>query len=96
MKIIYSPSARRDLDKILDYYFDIGNRIKGKKIRAKLILTTANLREYPRLGKKDAVFSIKYQQVCYFLVCDNHKIVYKIQEEESIYVLRFYDTRQNS
>ncbi len=96
MKIIYSPSARRDLEKILDYYFDIGNRIKGKKIRAKLILTTAKLHDYPRLGKKDETFSIKYQQVCYFLVCDNHKIVYKLPDEESVYVLRFFDTRQNS
>ena len=95
MRISYTPKARRDLEKILEFYEDIRQLKKGRKIRAKLILTGAKLRDFPELGKKDEYFSIKYQQVCRSLIWDNYKIIYVIKaEEEKVSVLRFYDNRR--
>lgn len=95
MRIIYTPKAKRDLSNILNYYHSIKRLKKGRKIRAKLILRAAELRNFSRLGKKDIDFTLADEMLCRELVCDNYKIVYHIEEKDKIVVvLRFYDTRQ--
>jgi len=95
MRIFFTHEAKLDLTEILEFYA-YSNLKKGRKIRAKLILTTMRLRDFPELGKKDEHFSIKSKKVCRALVCDNHKIIYHIDyEQEIVSVLSFFDTRQN-
>jgi len=94
MRIIYSLRAKEDLSLLLQYYQDIRQLKAGRKIRARLILTAAKLRDFPQLGKKDEDFSVKYKFFCRSLVCDNHKIIYRYEEDEQVTILRFFDNRQ--
>ena len=94
MRIIYSQKAKSDLFGILEYYGSIKQLIKGRRLRAKLILATAKLRDFPKLGKKDEDFTLKNKTVCRALIVGNYKIIYRIVENEYIRVLRFYDMRQ--
>jgi plasmid stabilization system protein ParE len=95
MKINYTTKAKRDLKNILQYYQLTKNLKKGRQIRAKLILRTAELREFPKLGKKEIDFSLHYNKVCRGLNCGNHKIIYHIDEkEEVVFILEFYDMRR--
>lgn len=95
MRINYTTKAKRDLKNILQYYQLIKNLKKGRQIRAKLILRTAELREFPKLGKKEVDFTLHYNMVCRGLNCDNHKIIYRIDEENDVIsILEFYDMRR--
>lgn len=94
MQLFFTPQARTDLLDVLDRYQN--NRKKGRQIRANLINSAALLKENPRLGR---IFEelTKIRETEYrFLVVGGYKIVYRIDEnQQMIYILRFFDTRQD-
>ena len=54
------------------------------------------LREFPKLGKVDNLYSKKYQKEFRFIICGDHKVIYHIDEERVVIVIvRVFDTRQN-
>lgn len=96
MNIEFTSPAKADLAQIVEYYTNKGIRMVGRKIRAKIINHSLQLRTFPNLGKIEEAYSKKYDAEFYFLVCDNHKIIYNIDLDNNVIaIVRVFDTRQN-
>ncbi len=96
MRINFTQPAKDDLALIVQYFTDAGFRLRGRKIRAKIINYSMKLKTLPQLGKADEIYSKKYKRDCRFLVCDNYKIIYSFDKENVvIIILNVFDTRRN-
>ncbi|PBJ14210.1 type II toxin-antitoxin system RelE/ParE family toxin [Flavobacterium sp. ACN6] len=95
LKIVWSQFAENEIDKIYNYYLEkAGIRVARKIIKEiisepnKLINNTFSTQIEDLLIDRDN----KY----YYLVCNNYKIIYSIDEEKKlIQIADVFDTRQN-
>lgn len=82
-------SSKRRHQQLTIYWNNrIGNSKYSKKIRNLTNAYLALLQQYPRLGKQTENPLIR------FIVIRDYKLFYCIKED-TIYIIRFWDTRQN-
>lgn len=93
MKIIWTDFAIKNLKEIFDYYSDKANKKIAHKIRKEILSTTKQLIKNPESGQLE--FNLeKLNQNHRYLISGNHKIIYRIDENQII-INDVFDTRQN-
>jgi plasmid stabilization system protein ParE len=88
-KIIWQPSAKKQLVNTLDY-FSIRNKntIYSKKLLKSVIETIANLSTFPNLGKPTEFETVRE------LIHLNYSIFY-VFDSKKIDIVHFWDNRRN-
>lgn len=93
MKIIWTDFAIENLKEIFDYYSDKASKKVAHKIRGKILDSTKQLIKNPESGQLELNLE-KLSQNHRYLVNGNHKIIYRIDENQII-INDVFDTRQN-
>lgn len=93
MNITWTHPAMRSLKRHYDFRKDIAGVEAARKFRKMLFDAVANLKDFPRLGRKEE--SIFYKDYEYrSLLVEVHKIIYRI-EGGDIFIIEVFDTRQD-
>ena len=92
MNIIWTNPAKKDLRKIFNYFkkkvsLNLANKIVNSILANTSILKTQNI------GIKEQLL-IHLEQEHRFIIDDNYKIIYIIQNN-NVYITHVFDTRQN-
>ena len=93
MKVVISQKAQTDLTNILEYYKRKGLLKYGRKVRARIILKSMRLKEFPQLGQIEESL-VELNMGHRYLVEDNYKIIYRIIEDH-VLITNVFDTRQD-
>jgi toxin YoeB len=89
-RIVWTSKAEQIYSEILKFYVQRnGSKTYSKKLNSEVKKLLLLLSNHPFLGKKTGLTNTKV------LIKGNHKIFYKIYDEELV-VLLFWDSRQNA
>jgi len=91
--VIWTDSAKKELQNIYDYYCYKASRKIADKISNSIVDRTINLAQTPRMGRKEDLLNNLNKEIRY-LVDGNYKIVYWI-EENLVFIASVFDCRQN-
>ncbi len=93
LKILWTETARNQLENIFDYYKANVSPKTAKKIIGKIINTTLILKKTPFIGQKEELL-ITRKKKHHYLIQGNYKIIYWI-EGGYVHIASVYDCRQN-
>jgi toxin ParE1/3/4 len=92
-KVILSPLALFDLEKIITYYQEL-NKNTSKKYYSNIMKNIKKLKDFPKIGRivpeTEDLFYDKYRELLY----KNFRIIYRIDINE-IKVIRILDGRMD-
>lgn len=93
LRVLWTDTARFQLEDIYDYYKTKASLKVAKKIVTKIIDRTIKLEKHPNIGQIEEL--LKERQNSYrYLVEGNYKIIYWI-EDNYIKIASVFDCRQN-
>ena len=92
-KVIWTPSAARDLRSIHDSYSALATKTVANRILSNIIKRTDELANYPLLGRKrdDLSHGTREYRI---LVTGKHKVVYWISGD-NVFVAACFDSRKD-
>ncbi len=93
MRILITHQAKERLESIYEYYLALGYRRYGRQVQAAILKKTLLLKDFPFVGQEEEtlkVLGLNYR----YLVEGHYKIVYRV-ENETIYIIDIFDTRQD-
>jgi toxin ParE1/3/4 len=95
LTIFWSHFAQNKLKDIFNYYkIKVSNTV-AEKIVNQIVDATINLNFNPKQGQIEELLKEREQEFRY-LVIDNYKVIYYINEEKNrIVIANVFDTRQN-
>ncbi len=93
MKVVLSQKAIERLTIIVEYYQRTGYGKFGRKIRARVLAKSMQLKEFPKLGPIEETLKETGQEFRY-LIEGNYKIIYLILDDY-VLITDIFDTRQN-
>jgi toxin ParE1/3/4 len=91
--VIWSDSAIEELHNIYSYYYQIASKRVADKLSNALVDKTLLLEQTPRIGQAEEMLAHLQKEIRY-LVCQNYKIVYWI-DENIVTIATIFDCRQN-
>lgn len=93
-KVIWSKTAEKDLERIIEYYIAMDSVSNAKKILSKLKQQSSQLTAYPERGRIIPELSgfniLQYREI----IETPWRIIYRISRED-VYVLSIIDSRRN-
>lgn len=90
LKVLWTLSAQKDRIRVFEYWNDrTKSREYSQKLNSLIRHRISLIKEYPSAGLVADKPSIRFH-----IIARNYKLFYKIVEETA-YILRFWDTRQN-
>ncbi len=90
IKVVWSKKAEIELRKIIQFWDDKnGSTIYSKKLIFNIELAINLIKRNPNLGVKSNMQHVRMR-----LILKNYYLIYKV-EKKQIYILRFWDNRQN-
>jgi len=88
-KIIWSPRAKFDLFKILDFYYGRnGTKIYSRKLNSVIRISIRRLKKHSDIGVQTDIQNIRN------LIVGDYNIFYEIRPE-SVEIITIWDSRQN-
>ncbi len=93
MKIIWTDFAIDNLKDIFDYYSNKASKKVAHKIRKQILDSTKQLMSNPESGQIELNLE-KLNQNHRYIVCENYKVIYKI-DNNNIIINDIFDGRQN-
>ena len=93
MKIVWTDFAIENLKQIFEYYSAKANKKVAHKIRKQILSSTKQLINNPESGQIELNLE-KLNQKHRYIVCENYKVIYKIENSEII-INDIFDGRQN-
>ncbi len=91
-KLQFSSLSIIDLEKIIEYYFEL-NKSTAKKYYKTILLKVKKLKQFPKMGRIvpefEDLFHDKYREIIY----EHFRIIYKISGNVII-IIRIIDSRR--
>jgi len=95
LKIVWSQFAENEIDRIYNYYLQKAGIRVAKKIIKEIVSEPNKLLKNTFLTQIEDLL-IDRENKYYYLVCNNYKIIYCLNEEKNlIQITDVFDTRQN-
>jgi plasmid stabilization system protein ParE len=91
-KIIFSNISVIDLEKIIEYYYNL-NKETAKKYYYEIHDKIKMLKEFPEIGRIVPEFQDEFYNKYRELIYENYRIIYKIIEDE-IHIVRIINGRR--
>ena len=93
--VLWSKSAEKSLDKIVEFYGLVANKKVAHRIAQKILLSSISLENYPKRCQTEPSLSHLSTEYRYLLV-GHHKIIFSIIEDADIVQIQtVFDCRQN-
>ncbi len=95
IEIYWTDFAKRELNKIFDYYHQKVNLKLARKLTVQIVSDTDILKTFPEIGAREENLKLRPQKFCY-IVSTNYKVIYWINRgRKRIEIVDVFDTRQN-
>lgn len=91
MKILWTKAAQSSFDKIVDYLKNEWSIKSAIKFINKTIIFLDILQEHPEIGRKEKIKN----DLRSFVLTRQVTIFYRIKNDTTIVILKFFDTRQD-
>lgn len=91
MKILWTKAAQSSFDKIVDYLKNEWSLKSAIKFVSKTIIFLDILQQHPEIGRKEKI----KKDLRSFVLTRQTTIFYRIKNDTTIVILKFFDTRQN-
>lgn len=93
--VLWSKSAEKSLDKIVEFYGLVANKKVAHHIAQKIIISSISLENYPKRCQTEPLLSHLSVEYRYLLV-GHHKIIFRVIEEAgTVLIQTVFDCRQN-
>ncbi|MDH6311960.1 plasmid stabilization system protein ParE [Parabacteroides sp. PFB2-10] len=94
MEIRWTDEAEKQMQGIIDYYFEIANAQTAKRITEKINNCIFRLKSFPKMGHIEPGIEKATETYFSFVAHRHYKIVYRL-EKEIVYITGIWDCRQN-
>jgi len=95
VSIYTTDFAKAELQKIFNYYKEVGTLALAKKILKEILSEIARLQKFPALGAKEELLDDQPEEFRYIL-CRHYKIIYWYNYSiKRIEIVDVFDTRQS-
>ena len=91
MKILWTKAAQSSFDKIVDYLKNEWSLKSAIKFVSKTIIFLDILQQHPEIGRKEKI----KKDLRSFVLTRQTTIFYRIKNDTTIVILKFFDTQQN-
>ena len=91
MKILWTKAAQSSFDKIVDYLKNEWSLKSAIKFVSKTIIFLDILQQHPEIGRKEKI----KKDLRSFVLTRQTTIFYRIKNDTTIVILKFFNTRQN-
>jgi plasmid stabilization system protein ParE len=91
LKILWTKAAQSSFDKIVDYLKNEWSLKSAIKFVSKTIIFLDILQQHPEIGRKEKI----KKDLRSFVLTRQTTIFYRIKNDTTIVILKFFDTRQN-
>src|SRR5699024_6335926 len=93
--IYWTDFAKKELNKIFDYYHQKVNLKLARKLTIQIVSDTDILRMFPKIGAREENLKLRPQKFRY-IVTTNYKVIYWLnKEKQRVEIVDIFDTRQN-
>ena len=95
IEIYWTDFAKKELNKIFDYYHQKVNLKLARKLTIQIVSDTDILRMFPKIGAREENLKLRPQKFRY-IVTTNYKVIYWLnKEKQRVEIVDIFDTRQN-
>lgn len=93
LTVEWTAFAESQLKDIFDYYLRMAGEHTARRLVDRIVVRTDILENHPKIGPFEELL-VHYPGEFRYLVQDNYKIIYRI-EEKQITIVSVFDCRQN-
>lgn len=93
MSVRWTNRAKEDMEGIFSYYTFVASEKVAKSIVKRIVKCSIDLKSNPFIGVIENLITNKSKKYRY-LVVDNHKIIYFV-DDESVVIATVFDCRRN-
>jgi|SRR5699024_2725871 len=93
--IYWTDFAKKELNKIFDYYHQKVNLKLARKLVTQIVSDTDILKTFPEIGAREENLKLRPQKFRY-IVSTNYKVIYWLNKEmKRVEIVDVFDTRQS-